>query len=575
MFLRHLLLALAVMLVGGSSAPTADLVLTNGTVVTLDETRGDAEALAVAGDTILAVGSADEIDAYTGADTRVIDLEGRLAVPGFIEGHGHFMGMGEAQMQLGLLGTSSWDQVVAKVDSATGAAASGTWVEGRGWHQEKWASTPERMVRGFPTNARLNEVTPDTPVYLTHASGHAAIANDAALDVAGIGPNTPDPEGGTIVRDAQGRATGVLLETAEGLVQEAIEASRQSMSAEERRERRETQVRLAAQEALANGVTSFHDQGASFETIELYREMAERGDLSIRMYAMVSQSEVTPETQDRLAETRTVGAADHHLTVRSIGEVTVDGALGSRTAWMLEPYNDAPNSTGTNVTSMERVREIAEIGLEEDYQVAVHAIGDRANRETLDLYASLFDEAGVNGEKRRWRIEHAQHLHPDDIPRFADLGVMASMQAIHACSDAPYNYKRLGAERVEGGAYPWKTLWNDGAIVGNGTDVPVEKIDPLASYHCTVTRQVPGTDTTFTPDETLTRRQALKSYTINNARMAFAEDEKGTLTPGKLADVTVLSDNILEIPADQIRDTQVDLTILGGEVVHQGKASSK
>ncbi|PSQ70938.1 MAG: amidohydrolase, partial [Bacteroidetes bacterium QH_1_64_81] len=208
-------------------------------------------------------------------------------------------------------------------------------------------------------------------------------------------------------------------------------------------------------------------------------------------------------------------------------------------------------------------------------QLAVHAIGDRANRETLDLYASLFDEAEVNGEKRRWRVEHAQHLHPDDIPRFADLGVMASMQAIHACSDAPYNYKRLGAERVEGGAYPWKTLWNDGAIVGNGTDVPVEKIDPLASYHCTVTRQVPGTDTTFTPDETLTRRQALKSYTINNARMTFAEDEKGTLTPGKLADVTVLSDNILEIPADQIRDTQVDLTILGGDVVYEGGASSE
>ena len=575
MFLRHLLLALAVMLVGSSSAPTADLVLTNGTVVTLDETRGDAEALAVAGDTILAVGSADEIDAYTGADTRVIDLEGRLAVPGFIEGHGHFMGMGEAQMQLGLLGTSSWDQVVAKVDSATGAAASGTWVEGRGWHQEKWSSTPDRMVRGFPTNVRLNEVAPETPVYLTHASGHAAIANDATLEAAGIGPNTSDPDGGTIVRDGQGRATGVLLETAEGLVQDAIEASRSDRSAAQRRRQQRKKVRLAAREALANGVTSFHDQGASFETIELYRTMAQSGELGLRMYAMVSPSAVRPETQDSLDALRTIGAANQHLTVRSIGEVTVDGALGSRSAWMLEPYDDVPNSTGTNVTSMERVREIAEIALQEDYQLAVHAIGDRANRETLDLYASLFDEAGVNGEKRRWRVEHAQHLHPDDIPRFADLGVMASMQAIHACSDAPYNYKRLGAERVEGGAYPWKTLWNDGAIVGNGTDVPVEKIDPLASYHCTVTRQVPGTDTTFTPDETLTRRQALKSYTINNARMAFAEDEKGTLTPGKLADVTVLSDNILEIPADQIRDTQVDLTILGGDVVYEGGASSE
>ncbi|MCS4192722.1 hypothetical protein GGP50_000929 [Salinibacter ruber] len=520
MALRSLVLFAALALVGCSSSPTADLVLTNGTVATLDDDHEQVEALAAADDTLLAVGSADAIDAYVGGDTRVIDLQGRLAVPGFIEGHGHYMGMGQAQMQLDLLGTSSWGRVVAKVDSSADETASGAWVEGRGWHQEKWTSTPERMVRGFPTNARLNEAAPDTPVYLTHASGHAAIANDAALEAAGIGPNTPDPEGGTIVRDAQERATGVLLETAAGLVQEALDASRSGMSAADRRARRERQVRLAAEEALANGVTSFQDQGASFETIRLYREMAERG------------------------------------------------ALGSRSAWMLEPYDDAPNDTGINVTPMERVREIAEIGLDEDYQIAVHAIGDRANRETLDLYASLFEAADGRGAERRWRVEHAQHLHPDDISRFADLGVMASMQAIHACSDAPYNYQRLGAQRVNQGAYLWNTLWADGAVVGNGTDVPVEKIDPLASLHCTATRQVPGTDTTFTPDETLTRRRALQSYTINNARMAFEEDVKGTLTPGKLADVTVLSENILTGPPERLREATVDYTIVGGEVAY-------
>jgi len=568
MSVRALLFALALVLVGCSSGPTADLVLQNGTVVTLDEAHGDAEALAIAGDTILAVGSTEEIDAYTRSDTRYIDLDGRLAVPGFIEGHGHFMGMGEAQMQLDLLGTDSWDQIVALVDSAAGATESGVWVEGRGWHQEKWSATPERTLEGFPTNARLNEVAPDTPVYLTHASGHAAIVNDAALDAAGIDPNTPDPEGGTIVRDAQGRATGVLLETAEGLVLDAIEASRSDMSAAERRERQRKQVRLAAEEALANGVTSFHDQGASFETIELYRTMAEEGALGIRMYAMVSQSEVTPENQEQLADLRTVGAADHHFTVRTIGEVTVDGALGSRTAWMLEPYNDAPNSTGTNVTSMERVREIAEIALDENYQLAVHAIGDRANRESLDLFADLFEQDGVEGDTLRWRIEHAQHLHSDDVPRFVDLGVVASMQAMHACSDAPYNYKRLGAERVRQGGYLWRTLWEDGAIVGNGTDVPVEKIDPLASLHCTVTRQVPGTDTTFTPDETLSRRRALESYTVNNAYAAFEEDTKGTLAPGMLADVTVLSQNILTGSTEKLREATVDYTIVGGEIAY-------
>ena len=552
-----------------SSGPTADLILTNGTVATLTDDHQTAEALAVAGDTVLAVGTSEEIRAYEDGTTRVVDLEGRMAMPGFIEGHGHFMGMGEAQMQLGLLGTPSWDRIVAMVDSAAGDAPAGDWVQGRGWHQEKWDATPARTVRGFPTNDRLNEVAPDTPVYLTHASGHAAIANDAALEAASIGPDTPNPDGGTIVRDAQGRATGVLLETAAGRVQEAVEASRSDMSEEARRERREQQVQLAAEEALAHGVTSFHDQGASFETIDLYRRMAESGDLGIRLYAMVSQSEVTPETRDSLAAIRAVGAHDHHLTVRSVGEVTVDGALGSRSAWMLSPYDDEPGEAGINVTPMERVREIAKIAMEEDFQVAVHAIGDRANRETLDLYADLFDEASLDGDSLRWRIEHAQHLHPDDIPRFSDRGVIASMQAIHACSDAPYNYQRLGAERVEAGAYAWKTLWEDGTVVTNGTDVPVEKIDPLASLHCTVTRQVPGTDTLFTAEEALSRRRALRSYTYNNAYAAFAEKRKGTLAPGKLADITVLSNNILDVPADSIRSTEVTHTILGGEVAYQ------
>ena len=556
---------------GCASGPTADLVLQNGTVVTVNEDQPEAEALAAAGDTIMAVGANAEVESYIGSETQVIDLEGRLAVPGFIEGHGHFMGMGEAQMQLGLLGTPSWSRVVAMVDSAAGAQAEGTWIQGRGWHQEKWAEDPDRMVRGFPTKDRLSEVAPNHPVLLTHASGHAAIANDAALEAAGIGPGTADPEGGTIVRDAEGNATGVLLETAAGLVQEAVEASRSDMTAAERRDRRERMVRLAAEEALTHGVTSFQDQGASFETIDLYRRMAEDDRLGIRMYAMVSQSEVTPATRDTLASYRTVGAYDHHLTVRSVGEITVDGALGSRSAWMLAPYDDAPGETGINVTPMDRVREIARISMEEDFQVAVHAIGDRANRETLDLYASLFEQTRANGDSLRWRIEHAQHLHPDDIPRFADMGVIPSMQAMHACSDAPYNYQRLGQERVREGAYPWKTLWEDGAVVTNGTDVPVEEIDPIDSFHCTVTRRVPDADTAFTPEEALSRDRALRSYTLNNAYAAFAEEHKGSLEVGKLADVAVLSKNIMSMPASAIQDAQVDLTILGGRVVHRRK----
>jgi predicted amidohydrolase YtcJ len=565
------LLSTLLLLVGCTSGPTADLVLRNGTIVTVNEEQPEAEALAAAGDTILAVGADAEIEQYVGTETQVVDLDGRLAVPGFIEGHGHFMGMGEAQMQLGLLGTPSWGRVVAMVDSAADAQAEGTWIEGRGWHQEKWDAAPERMVRGFPTKDRLSAVAPSNPVLLTHASGHAAIANDAALEAAGIGPDTPDPEGGTIVRNAQGDATGVLLETAAGRVQDAIEQSRSEMTTAERRDRRERMVELAAKEALAHGVTSFQDQGASFETIGLYRRMGEEGRLGIRMYAMVSQGEVTPATRDTLASYRTVGAYDHHLTVRSVGEVTVDGALGSRSAWMLASYEDAPGETGINVTPMDRVREIARIAMEEDFQMAVHAIGDRANRETLDLYASLFEEAGVTGDVLRWRIEHAQHLHPDDRPRFADMGVIPSMQAMHACSDAPYNYQRLGQERVREGAYAWRTLWEDGAVVTNGTDVPVEEVDPIDSFHCTVTRQAPDADTAFTAEEALSRDRALRSYTLNNAYAAFAEQHKGSLEVGKLADVAVLSDNIMSVPASAIQDAQVDLTVVGGSVVHRRK----
>lgn len=564
MFLPIVCFVLAVLRTGCSPDPTADLVLRNGTVATVDDEFGEVEALAAAGDSILAIGSTDEIDAYVGGDTRVIDLEGRLAVPGFIEGHGHFMGMGEAQMQLGLLETESWRQIVAMVDSAAEDADAGAWVEGRGWHQEKWDVPPDRTVRGFPTNDRLNEVAPNTPVYLTHASGHAAIVNEAALDAVGIGPNTSDPDGGTIVRNPRGQATGVLLETAEELVEGTLEESRSNMGLERRRE----QMRLASEEALANGVTSFQDQGASFETIDLYRRMAKSDELPIRMYAMVSPEEVTPETQDTLAALRTVGAADHHLTVRAIGEVMADGALGSRSAWMLAPYDDEPDETGITVTPVDRIREIAEIALDEDYQLAIHAIGDRANRGILDLFAELFETHDVEGETLRWRIEHAQHLHPDDIPRFSGLGVMASMQAIHACSDAPYNYERLGSERVQRGAYVWRTLWEDGAVVGNGTDVPIEKIDPLANFHCMVTREVAGTGPSFTPEETLGRKQALTSYTLNNARMAFEETLKGSLTPGKLADVAVLSQNILTGSTDAIRETEIDYTIVGGEVAY-------
>lgn len=562
-----LILALISVACGPGGREPADLVLRGGKIVTVDSTRPTAEALAASGDTIVAVGTDAEIEAHVGSDTRVIELGGRVAMPGFVEAHGHFMGMGSAQMQLDLLGTSSWDRIVRMVDSAAAEAEPGEWVLGRGWHQEKWDEEPARTVQGFPVHDRLSEVAPENPVLLSHASGHAAIANARAMELAGLDADTDAPAGGEIVRDGRGRPTGVLIDEAESLVGEALDASREGMTAEERRQRRREMADLAVQNALEHGVTSFHDQGASFGTIGLYRRMADDGAMRIRMYAMVSQREVTPEQADSLAAIRTVGYGNGHLTVRSVGEVTADGALGSRSAWMIEPYSDRAGYTGVNVTEMERIREVARISMENGYQVAVHAIGDRANRETLDLFAALFDSAGVDGDTLRWRVEHAQHLRPEDVPRFGEMGVIASMQAMHACSDAPYVVQRLGRERAREGAYVWKALMESGAVVNNGTDVPVENIDPLDSFHCSVTRAIATMeDSTFYPEQSMTRRQALRSYTINGAYSAFAEERRGSLEPGKLADITVLSRDIMTIPADSIPETRVDYTVVGGDV---------
>lgn len=550
--------------------PAADLVLRGGTVATMDSARPHAEALAVRADTVVAVGSSGEIDDWIGSETRVLELEGRFAMPGFVESHGHFMGFGDFATQVDLMGTSSWREIVAAVDSAAGAAEPGQWIRGRGWHQEKWERTPERTVRGFPVHDALSRAAPDHPVLLTHASGHAAIVNARALELAGIGPDTEAPPGGEILRDEQGRATGVLVDEAESLVLEAWRASLAELSAEERRARRRRQAELAARRAVRHGVTTFHDQGADRETLALYRRLADEGALPLRLYAMVGQGEVTAEQAAWLDSIRDASLADDRLAVRSIGEVSADGALGSRSAWMLAPYEDLPGSTGLEVTDMERVHEIAVLALEHGYQLAVHAIGDRANREVLDLYAAVFDSAGVGGDTLRWRIEHAQHLHPRDVPRFGEMGVIASMQAMHACSDAPYVVRRLGPERAREGAYLWRSLWESGALVTNGTDVPVEAIDPLASYHCTVTRAY-GDGRRFFPDQALSRGRALRSYTINGARAGFAEAETGSLAPGKLADVVVLSRSLLTAPADSIRGTRVLATIVGGEVVYEAE----
>jgi predicted amidohydrolase YtcJ len=575
--MRHHAAIVALLLTLGSppvagcarQAGPADLVLHNGKVVTMDPAHPTAQAIAIAGDTVVSVGANADIQRYVGPGTMVIDLEGRLAMPGFIESHGHFTGLGQALTELKLMGVPSWQQIVGMVADAARRAKPGAWIQGRGWHQEKWDRSPGRMVKGFQTNDLLSRAAPRNPVVLGHASGHALIANDVALRLAGIGPATPSPAGGEIIKDARGRPTGVLVDAAQGLVRRALARSLAKRTPEEAKADFRQEIHLATQNALANGVTTFQDMGESFATIDAIKQMVDEGDMPLRLYILVSQDAVQPDDVDVLVAHRMTDYGDGHLTVRAIGEITSDGALGSRSAWMLQPYDDDPTNSGLNVTPMSRIRQLAEIGIAHGFQISVHAIGDRANRETLDLYQSVFQEHHVQSDTLRWRIEHAQHLNPADIPRFAQLGVVASMQGIHACSDAPYVIPRLGEQRARAGAYVWRSLWQTGAVVTNGTDVPVEDISPIASFHCSVTRDVVGTDSAFFPEQKLTREEALKTYTVNGAYVAFQEHERGSLAPGMDADIAVLSRDITTVPADSILGTTVLYTIVGGKVVYQ------
>ena len=547
------------------AAEPADLVLMNGRVVTVDSAMPEAQAVAIIGDRIVAVGTNDEIRERVGPSTRVLDLGGRLAVPGFIEGHGHFMGVGEAQVNLDLTTATSWEDIVAMVEAAAAEAQPGEWILGRGWHQEKWTHVPAGSVDGVPTHHSLSAVSPENPVALSHASGHALFVNARAMKLAGIDRDYESRPGGETVRDAQGNPTGLLRENDEEPVSAAIARSQEGMSAAEREARFRRIVELAGEESLSKGVTTFHDAGVGFGVVEGYRRLAGEGALPVRLYVMLRAD--NDELARRMAAARVVGAGGDMLTVRAIKK-QVDGALGSHGAWLLEPYTDMPSSTGLVLEPLEEIRRTAELAMEHGYQLNTHAIGDRANREILDLYERAFERNGVEGEEVRWRIEHAQHLHPTDIPRFGELGVIAAMQGVHATSDAPWVPRRLGDERAHNGAYRWQDLWRSGAIVTNGTDAPVEDVDPIASFWATVTRALPDGGT-FDPDQRLTREQALRTYTINNAYAGFEEDLKGSITPGKLADIVVLSEDIMRVPADRIRDARVVWTSMGGEVVYE------
>ncbi|UCD65055.1 MAG: amidohydrolase [Candidatus Zixiibacteriota bacterium] len=545
-------------------AQPADLVLHGGKIVTMDEQQPQAAALAVSDGVIIDVGSDEEIRPYMGRETTVINLEGKLAVPGFIEGHAHFMSLGNSLMMLNLNNCRSWSEVVALVEQEVGRRNNGEWIIGRGWHQDKWQAVPEPDVDGLPYHHDLSLISPDNPVLLSHASGHSCIANAGAMRLANITSQTVDPEGGRIVRDGDGEPIGVFLETAMDSLYAARDRALANRTAEETEKTRRRVVELATRECLAKGVTGFQDAGSSFETIDLLRQMAEDGELGIRLWVMISEE--NDSLRHRIDEYKIIRAGNGYLTVRAIKRL-IDGALGSHGAWLLEPYSDLPASTGLNTETIQVLAETARIAAEHGFQMCTHAIGDRGNREILNVYESALKAHPAEAD-RRWRVEHAQHLHPDDIPRFGQLGVIASMQGIHCTSDGPWVPKRIGDERAAEGAYVWRKLIESGAIISNGTDAPVEDVDPIANFYALVTRRL-ADGTAFNPEQRMTRKEALRLYTINAAYAAFEEDIKGSLTPGKLADITILSKDIMTIPDDEILDAEIVNTIVAGKVMYQ------
>ncbi|MFB0564291.1 MAG: amidohydrolase [Candidatus Aminicenantaceae bacterium] len=566
---RFLIFILCISIVGlffscAQKQEPGDLVLMNGKILTVDETIPEAEALAVKGDVILAVGSNKEIKRYIADTTEVIDLEGATAIPGFIDAHGHFTGLGRSKLILNCRDVKNWDEIVDMVKEAVQKAQPGEWIRGRGWHQEKWDKIPVPNVDGLPYHHSLSEVSPDNPVLLSHASGHSSYANAKTMELAGITKDTQNPPGGEIVKDSEGNPIGVFRETAQGLLREALREYAEERTPEQTEAEQRKIIKLAAQECLSNGVTSFHDAGSSFSTIDLFKKMAEEGELGIRLWVMVRVD--NDRLKEQIGEYKIIGAGNNHLTVRAIKN-SIDGALGAHGAWLLEPYTDLPTSAGLNTSPIEDVKEAARIAIENGFQFCIHAIGDRGNQETLNIFEEAF-KAYPEKTGLRWRIEHSQHLHPDDIPRFGQLGVIASMQGIHCTSDGPWVIKRLGEKRAEEGAYVWQKLMSTGALICNGTDAPVEDIDPIACFHATVTRKLKD-GTVFYPDQRMSREEALRSYTLNCAYAGFQEEILGSLTPGKLADITVLSKDITTIPEDEILNTEVLYTIVGGKVLYK------
>ena len=538
-------------------AEPADVVFVNGNVYTVNEKQPRAEAIAVKGDRVVFIGSNANAKRFQGGGTRVIDLHGETVVPGMTDAHYHFIGVGQREMNLNLEGITNLEDFLAKVKERVDRAKPGEWVTGRGWIETFWKPPV------FPTRWDLDKISPNNPVFLTRADGHGAVANSAALRIGGVTKDSKDPFGGQILRDKQtGEPVGMLLDNAQGFVSRHLPAPTQAEI--------QQAIILANKRSIELGLTQIQDPGGSYRDVDLYKKLYGEGKLKLRIYKAVYGP--GPEAKRLLSEGPIIEAFGSRFNLRTI-KVVSDGALGSRGAALLAPYSDTPDSSGFLRVKEEDLLPMLKEALQKGIQVETHAIGDYANRFILDEYEKALNAVPKSERKiaePRWRDEHSQIVNPIDIPRFAKLGIIPSMQASHAIGDLHFAPSRLGMKRLEG-AYAWQSFIKSGVIVPGGSDAPVERGEPMIEFYAAVARKdIRGfSGEGWHPEEKVTREQALKMLTIWPAHAAFEENVRGSIEVGKLADLTILSADIMKIPEMEILKTHCVMTVIGGEVVYE------
>ena len=540
-----------------NAAKVVDRIFVNGNIYTANERQPHAEAIAVKKDRVAFVGSNADAEKLAREKTRVVDLGGKTVVPGLTDSHCHIFGIGEREMRLNLEGTNTLDDLLAKVKERVAQSEHGKWITGRGWIETFWKPAQ------FPSRKDLDKVAPDNPVFLTRADGHAAIANTAALNIAKIDKSTSNPFGGEILKGKPaGEPTGMLLDSAMDLVAKNI--PRPTVAEQEQA------LLRGINREIALGWCEIQNAGSHTEDIKIIRKCFDERKVKLRFINAVYGP--GDDAQRFLREGPVIDAYDHHFTQRTI-KVIFDGALGSRGAALLKPYNDAPESSGFLTEKEADLKPMFEETLRRGIQVETHAIGDRANRLILDLYENALKAVPPSERKirePRWRVEHAQIVDPADILRFAKLGVIPSMQPSHAISDLFFAPDRLGMQRLTG-AYAWQSFLKSGCVIAGGSDAPVERGEPMIEFYAAVARKsIKGeSGEGWHPEQAVSREQALKMFTIWPAYAAFEENDKGSIEVGKFADFTVLSNDIMKIPEPEILKTRCVMTVIGGETAFE------